>query len=410
MSTGISIFVYNRKAFLALVMMIAALKLFLSAIVPASFDLRDTVLLVSSGHAPVGPWLALYPPLYNQTSNLSNLQAWWLASPSTTNLGMQMTSLLFRLPIFAFDLATGIVIYYTGRSMASPVAGRIASLLWFLNPYSLFSIELLGVPDVLATFLTAVAFSMLFRRRYLLCGVFIGVGVWIKFFPILLLPPLLIFAYRSRISRRKQVAMLVLGLLGLGGYVSWILPGWRTYLTTYTPVAQPLPFIAGESAINGSAFGLILFYCMLLFFARQSKNPIELLLPTLLIYYALSNPAPQYLIWAMPLMALDIAVINPSRSLLFATFYALAYGQWFFTSSAFLTPSGYSLLMIPLAESNPSWSVYAITNLLESYSVTLLLPLLSSALFACGAIYAVDIARSWFNTTSLVSKGTLDKP
>jgi len=389
--------------FLALIVMIAVLKLFLSAIVPASFDLRDTITLVSSGRAPVGPWLALYPPLYDQTaSNFTQLGVWWLASPSSMDFNLRIISTLFRLPVFAFDLATAVVLYYVGKRMASANEGRLASLIWFVNPFTLFGIELLGVPDIVATFLVVVAFSLFISRRIVLGGAVLALGTWMKFFPVLLLPPLLLYAHADGISWKPKMTLLGLGLIGLAGYLSWILPvGLGTYLTTYSPITQPLPFVAGQNAVNGSAFFLILFYCLLLLFAKRTKKLITLLLPTLLIYYAVSNPSFQYLIWAMPLMALDIALVNRSRALFYAFFSALAFTTWFFVSFAFLTPSGYSLLAIPLGGSDLPWYSRAVTTLLENRSVyVLLVPLVSSSLYASILAYAVDVARSWFTGAS----------
>jgi len=378
------------------VTIVSAVKLVLSTIEPASFDIRDIIGLINSPRNPLGPWIALYPPLYGQITNSTQLQAWLLTPPPSMDTNMQMLSLLFRLPVFALDLATAVVLYCTVKRLTSPVEARIASLLWFVNPFTTLAIELLGVPDVLATFFVVLAFGLLVSQRPILSGMAIGLGVWVKFFPILLLPPILLYAHSNGISRRNQAAILCLGVIGLASYLSWIFPFGSYYLTAYTPVTQPMPFIAGISAVNGSAFVMIFFYCLLGLFAKKNRSLLAVLLPTLLIYYAVSNPYPQYLIWALPFMALDIALVKRSRALLFAIFNVLAFLQSFFTSSGFLTPSSYSLLMIPLGGDFLPWYSRAVTSLLENYSSILLLPLVSSGLYACLLVYAADIARSWF--------------
>ena len=368
-------------------------------IVPASIDLGSIISLVQFSRAPIGPWIILYPPLYAQSaSNATLLTQWPITAPSAMSLNLQLISLSFRFPVFLLDLATCIPLYYAGKSMMSAVAGRLAVLIWFANPYAFFGTELLGVPDIMAIFLVVVSFTFLLQKRSLLGAIFLGLSVWAKFYPFLLLLPILLFQHRSGISARDKAATLGCGLLGVGGYLWWTLPSWQLYLTTYTPVAQPFPFVAGETAINNSAVVLILLYCIMVFFARNTKSLIALLLPTLLVYYAVSNPAPQYFIWAMPLMALDIVFVNRSRALLYAAFCTLAFANWFFVSSAFLTLSGYSLLMIPLGGNNlPTYSL-AITQLLDNSAViNLLLPLVSSALFACVVAYAIDVARTWFS-------------
>lgn len=313
-------------------------------------------------------------------------------------------SLLFRLPILAFDVATMIPLYYIGKRLSSSTNGRLASLIWFLNPYSLLAIELLGVPDVVVTFLTLVAFYMLISRRPLLSGVFLGLGIWIKFYPILLLPALLLFAPAYGGSRKHNAAILCFGLIGLVGYLAWVLPPTFAIelLTQYSPVTQWIPFIGGPGWFGEASFVMLLFYCLLGLFAKRAKSALSVLLLTLLVYYALSNPHPQYLVWAMPLMTLDVVSSNRSRALLFAVTYVLAFAQWFL-ASALVTPSGYSLLLIQIAAKfggNLPWYSETIGNFLDSSIVALLLlPFVASAFFASILVYAAEIVRPWFGSS-----------
>ena len=380
--------------------MVSAAKFVLSAIEPASFDIRDIIGLAGSSRNPVGPWIALYPPLYIQFANATQLQSWLLTPPSSIGANGLLISLTFRLPVLAFDLATAVILYCTAKRLASPTEGRIASLIWLANPFSLFCIELVGVPDVVATFLVLLAFGLLVHQRPIFSGIAIGLGIWVKLFPILLIPPLLLYAQLNGISRKHQATILCVAMLGLVAYLSSVLPFGSYYMTSYTPVTQPMPFLAGISAVNGSAFVLILFYCILGLFIRRNEKLLALLIPTFMVYYAASNPYPQYFIWALPLMVIDVVLVKRSRAILFALFNTLAFAQWFFTSSGFLTPSGYSLLLIPLGGDILPWYSRVVTSLLESYSSILLLPLVSSGLYACILIYAVDVARSWFGSSS----------
>jgi len=393
----LSILVENRNAFLVLVALISGVKIVLSGIVPPSFDLSDIVTLLQSGHASIGPWVALYPSLYSHALNDTMIQQWLLTVPGNNDLTLQFISLSVRLPIFVLDLAILLAICYTGKTLGSLPAGRLAGLIWFTNPYGLFGIELLGVPDVLAVFLSIASIAMLVHKRPIVSSGLLALGIWVKFFPILLLPPFLLHEAKSDASRRTLTITALLTLAGLAGYLQWTIPSAHLYLTAYSPVAQSFPFIAGEVAINNSAFVLILFYCLMIFFAKNTRNIITLILPSFLVYYAVSNPAPQYLVWVMPLMALDITIVNRSRTWLLAIFYVLAFTNWFFSSSAFLTPSGYSLLMFPLGgNSLPSFSL-VITRLLDnSVIINMLLPLISSALYACFLAYAIDTALTWF--------------
>jgi len=400
--TGISTLIRDKNIFRISIAVISFLKLFLSAVAPASYDLRDVIDLLGSSRPPIGPWIFLYPPLYQLTATSTQLVTWYLAAPSAMSLNMQLTSLLFRLPIFGLDLGIAAALYYIVKKVASVCDARLASLVWFMNPYSFLSMELLGVPDVLATFFVVVVFAMLILRRPILSGVFLGLGIWVKLYPILLLPTLLIFTHTDGVSRRDRFAVLCFSLIGLFGYLSWVIPSGTQYLTQFSPVTQPMPVFIGSYITNsyGLVFIMILFYGLLGLFAKKTNSPIGLLLSTFLVYYVVSNPYPQFLTWAIPLMALDVAV-NRSRAPIFAAFCGLAFAQWFLVSPALITPSGYSLLMIPFVGNQLPWYSIAIGNFLDSpITGDLIIPIVSSSFYAVIIFYAVDLMRAWFRLNS----------
>jgi hypothetical protein len=328
----------------------------------------------------------------------------WLTSQPMTGLNTALLSLLFRLPTFAFDLATLAVLYHVGARLGTLENARLAGLIWYLNPYSLLSIELIGVPDVVVVFLLVLGFSLIMSRRLFPAAAILAIGIWFKFFPVVLIPPIFLSLFSQGFSRKRLVTALSMTLLGLVGYLGWVLPSGLASLTSYTPVTQPIPFIIGAPVLIGtgytlsqSAFGLFSFYCLLVFFAKRDAL-IPTLISTLMLYYLLSGPYPQYFVWALPLMALDVVFVNRSRILVVAAFFGLAFVQWFLVSFAFLTPSGYSLLLIPIGVTNPPSYVLGLRTFLEGNQLlgTIILPLVYSSLFATILIYAVDAARSWF--------------
>jgi hypothetical protein len=398
---GISSLIRDKNIFRASIVIVSFLKVVLSAVVPASYDLRDIVTLMTVPRPPIGPWIPLYPPLY-QFANTSELMAWYLATPSAMSLNMQLTSLLFRLPILAMDIGIAAALYWVSKRIASVSEARLASLIWFMNPYPFLSMELLGVPDILALLFVVLVFSALIMRRPFVSGVFLGLGILVKLFPILLLPPILIYTRSDRVVRKNRLAILCLSMIGLLGYLTWVIPSGSQYLTQYTPVTQPMPVFVGSYITNsyGLVFVMILFYGLLNLFARGTRSALELLLPTFLIYYVVSNPYPQYLTWAIPLMAIDIA-LHPRRAPLFAGFCGLAFVQWFLASPGLITPSGYSLLMIPFTGNQLPWYSIAIGNLLDSPTIgNLIIPIASSSFYAVIIFYVVDLIRTWFGLDS----------
>jgi hypothetical protein len=395
--------IHDRKMFLTVIVAVSLLKLLLSAIAPVSFELSDIVRLYYSGQAPLGPWLALYPPLYLPWISRESVEV-WLTSQPMAGPNTALLSLLFRLPTFAFDVATLAVVYLVGARIGAVERARLAGLIWYLNPYSLVSIELIGVPDVVAIFLLVLGLGLIMSRRLYPAAAILALGIWFKFFPVILIPPIFLFLSSQGFSRKRLVAALSITLLGLVGYLGWVLPSGLASLASYTPVTQPIPFILGAPVLTGtgytvsqSAFGMFAFYCLLIFFAKRDTL-IPTLISTLMLYYLLSGPYPQYFVWALPLMALDVVFANRSRILVVTAFFSLAFAQWFLISTAFLTPSGYSLLLIPIGVANPPSYLLGLRTFLEASPLlgAIILPLVYSSLFATILIYAIDAARSWF--------------
>lgn len=394
---AVSSVIHNRRSFVVVVVLISIVKLLLSMLAPASFDLRDIVKLFNAPNAPIGPWVALYPPLYAPWIPKGTIDSWINAPPMSTDPSFLLLSFLFRFPTFAFDFATMTILYYAGTRLGSPDNARLASLIWYANPYSFLGIELLGVPDVVATFLVVLSFALIISRRLLPAAAVLAVGIFFKLFPLIILPPVFLYLSSQGFSGRRLAGALSLVLLGLIGYVAWLLPSGLYFVSTYSPVTQPLPFFAvAPYVVNGAAFGIISFYCLQVLFAKR-----DILIPSLvsaiMVYYLLSNPSPQYFVWVLPLVALDIVFVNRSRTVVAIAFYLLAFAEWFLASSVFLTPSNYSLLMLPIGVNNPPAYLIGIRNFLDSALFgTIVLPIVYSALYSSIFVYAIDAVRSWF--------------
>jgi len=347
----------------------------------------------------MGPWVALYPPLYNETAaNINQLQTWSSMAPFGSNPNFAMLSLLFRLPVFLCDLATMIILFWIGKKMKSSAEGRLMSLVWFLNPLSFFGVELLGLPDILCILLVSLSFLLLISERPLLSAAALGLGSFVKLFPIFLLPPLLMYMRLNGARRRSLLSATFVGVLGLFGYLAWVLPYGFEYLVTPTPVTQLVSFVGGvANTVNSVTFGMFAFYCLQFIFMKKT-DPLPMLLSALLAYYLLAVPGPQYLIWVFALMAVDIAFADHLKAWIVSSLLVAVFLQWFLVSSAFLTPSGYSFLMFPLAgPSLPSYSV-AIGEFLDSRLVgIIIMPIVSSLTFALTLAYTAEQIRSWFS-------------
>ena len=411
----LSVFLRDRTAFLLLMVGTASFKLWLSGFAPATDSLREMLRFVGVSSS-LGPWIALDALIYGlwRSVTLSNATAaiWWATPPTAMSSDLRLLSLLLRLPSFVFDVGIAITLYLLVRERATTRQARLVSLLWFLNPYGILAIEMLGVPDVAVSFLTVLAVAFFHKKRILLGSVCIAAGIGIKLYPILLLPPILFYCRRElEIQRRSRLALVCLSFLGLAGYLTWVFQLGSALviyvLTEYTPVTQPTGALFEyimATRISPAAVALVLLYFVVWLLGRTHQIT-DLILPVFLVYLTFSNSYPQYYVWAMPFLMLDIVLLKRHHLSLLSALVALVLGSWFISSKGFLTPSGYSLLLIPLQGSNLPWYSQAVRSFLESSATnSLLTPLLHAALGATTFIYAIEIIRFWFRQTTKESE------
>ena len=271
-------------------------------------------------------------------------------------------------------------------------------LVWFLNPFSFFGVELLGLPDVICVFLVALSYLLLISGRPFWSAAALGLGAFFKLFPIFLLPPLLIYMHVNRAPRRLLLSATVVGVIGILGYWAWALQYGLQFAVTPIPITQMPPFYVGiQNTLNPVTFGMFAFYCLLLIF-KKKIDPLPLFLLTFLVYYLFAMPGPQYLIWLLPLLAVDVVLGDRLKALIVSAMLGIVFLQWFLVSSAFVTPSGYSLLMFPLGGKHlPSYSIAIVNFLGSDLTKVFVLPLVFSATFAFILAYAAEQIRSWFH-------------
>ena len=310
----------GRKGFVSLMVAALCLKLLISAVLPANQDIIDNVqraTLITESGGLAGPWIFLYAITITawQWITGGSLPTRWAYSILAMPANLRLLLLMLRLPSIGCDLAIGLGLRYAAvRIRPSTELGRLSCLLWFLNPYTVYAGDLLAVPDIAAAFLTVLALLLIVRGKTALSGLALGISIALKLYPILLLPQFLLYAVRTR--RGSCVIVATLGVLGLLGYISWaVLLGFKylsTTLITYTPVTTPVETIINFFSgylISVTAVALILVYFITWTYAKKKNVMLSsLLLPVLLVYYTFAEVHPQYILWAVPFLTLDIVM------------------------------------------------------------------------------------------------------
>ena len=392
------------------------IKVAISAIVPASKDMADTINFAMSIGEPQslnGPWILLTAQILNAwhslTSTTAPLQTLLTVPPSEMPTDLRLLILLLRLPTIMFDVAIAAAVFYAVMKItSSAILARLAALAWFLNPYATFGVEMLGVPDVSAAFFTVIAFILLQSKRPASSGLALGAGIALKLYPIFFLPQVLFFAARIGSRRRFRILMLTFTLLGFLAYFAWALQvGWAALSNTavdYTPVTTPIGAIfdfSPQARLSVAAFALIILSFVTWSLARNPKTLVShTILPALLVYYTFSDPRPQYLIWALPLLTIDVAIIRRRNFVPLIITLALMFGLGLLLSKGYSTPSGYSLLLFPLQGQDLPWYSQAIVSFFKDpIAPIVLFPLVRATLAATTLIYALEIIRSWSPST-----------
>ena len=162
-------------------------------------------------------------------------------------------------------------------------------VVWFWVPYCWVEIANFGHFDVLVGLLCAAAVEARVRQRDVISGVFLGLGVLLKFMPIVLLPFLILD--RGRPRYRLLIAAVVTIALGLGASV--LLWGPSTF--------RPLIFAAGRSSHHLSIYRFLKGYYSPLRWLDFNEDPdqaapafmlMALLWTWLLVRKRMIEPAP----------------------------------------------------------------------------------------------------------------------
>jgi hypothetical protein len=148
--------------------------------------------------------------------------------------------LAWKLPFLLSDLGVAFLLLLLPRRMGLtlPLSREALVGLWFLNPLVIWASAVHGEVDSLAVLLLLLALYAVVTEHWFTAGLFVGLSVFTKAYPIVLLPVLaaavLAWPGKGIPARRPLLGRSVRVLLGLAGCVLAFLP----YLTETSGVLQ----------------------------------------------------------------------------------------------------------------------------------------------------------------------------
>ena len=166
-----------------------------------------------------GAWLRWGVPLFYHWKFGFDLSALAIGSQGVSylleHLGMSGAAALataWKLPIVLSDLLVAVVLTDLGRQLWSPRPALIP-VLWLISPVPLWVSAGHGQIESLTVLAIVLSLDLLLRRRPLLAGVVVGLGIGVEYLPILVALVVMFWLYTSVIAR-TEVYRFVAGCVG----------------------------------------------------------------------------------------------------------------------------------------------------------------------------------------------------
>jgi hypothetical protein len=230
-------------------------------------------------------------------------------------------SILMKIPTFLADIATGVLVCkVTMQVTCSRTKSKLASLVWYANPYNIYWINAIGAMDVIPTLIVVLAIYYGNMGKCSRSGIWLSVATILRIFPIFIVP----FFLRGIRAGSRGYARILLG---------YILPIVSVLLLVYaagagtvsTIIQLPkteywlLDFLGGNLVNPNVKLALVLVPVQLFITMRYWKAPILLHLTTvslLALLIGAQNTPPHHFLWVSPLLTICV-FLNPDELWIF---------------------------------------------------------------------------------------------
>lgn len=141
-------------------------------------------------------------------------------------------------PAILADLGATALIYWLGRQVLTHRSALICAAVYAFQPAALVDGALWGQTDAIIVLAMLAALLLLVRRHVLWAGVVIGLGIMFKPQPVMLLPLMMVYAFRWQGWRAALRLLLGLGGSALAVWLPYLLPPhpqilvWRQVVST----------------------------------------------------------------------------------------------------------------------------------------------------------------------------------
>lgn len=317
----------NSATFKILVVIVIFVKTCLAAATPLGYDFVSYMIAAVGKDQSVSwsPWILV----------VANIYAFWLDLPIVHGNVIRAIALapnellpadyliawLVKLPLLVSDVVAFYLVYKLGTLIGgSKSVGRLAALLWLVNPFSTLFVEMWGSVDVVAIALGLAGVYLIVCGRGFWGALALAFGVIWKPITIVLWLALLAWTLRRRPDLKTKISVALAGPFGMAGYFLWVthgmldLSGVTAFFAssvysedTYVPVIQTFSeYLIGEPYTLGLAvFAVASFYLICAeVWPEQKSEVVNLILPGFMIVFGLAFWFPTAFLWALPFIAI----------------------------------------------------------------------------------------------------------
>ncbi|HEY4662789.1 MAG TPA: hypothetical protein VIH07_03840 [Candidatus Humimicrobiaceae bacterium] len=263
---------------------------------------------------------SIFPAINELFSTLLVKDTWisWLSFNSAYNVFTTLT--LFKLLYLIFDIVCMFLILRLSFDNKPEKKLQVFKF-WIFNPIIIFVLYIFARHDIIAVFVTLIALLLAKKDRKYWAIIILGLAVALRFFPILILPVLVLYLVRSK---KDYIILSLAGVSGIaaleilfrfcfGTGVIFPLLNAQHFEYLLTP---RLDLVAGS---HGSIFIFIAVYIVIILsFLHIKKKSFDILLNycaiIYLAYLGICFFHPQYMIWVVPFL---IIIFVRRKSLLY---------------------------------------------------------------------------------------------
>src|SRR3989304_3374399 len=263
---------------------------------------------------------SIFPAINELFSTLLVKDTWisWLSFNSAYNVFTTLT--LFKLLYLIFDIVCMFLILRLSFDNKPEKKLQVFKF-WIFNPIIIFVLYIFARHDIIAVFVPLIALLLAKKDRKYWAIIILGLAVALRFFPILILPVLVLYLVRSK---KDYIILSLAGVSGIaaleilfrfcfGTGVIFPLLNAQHFEYLLTP---RLDLVAGS---HGSIFIFIAVYIVIILsFLHIKKKSFDILLNycaiIYLAYLGICFFHPQYMIWVVPFL---IIIFVRRKSLLY---------------------------------------------------------------------------------------------